>query len=206
MAEITFETFSRKLLAAGSRLTESEPRIVQAGATGLAGDVASAYRAVTGGDGRLSGTGGARRGKGVAATVSAKAKDVRRYADGVVVGLVVPTGPYGLIERDIAAYDQVPYVFGDARRARAVKRSIRAARKSGESAVAAARQTRANFDARTAHALKTPYGPRARVHQPARRGRAVFTNAVLRSGHTVNQRMLAELSAQIVAGYERGNL
>lgn len=205
MTEITFEQFGRKLNAAASAIRNSEAKIVLSGSQTLAKEVAGAYRAATGGDGKLSGTGGARRSSGKAAAVSAKAKNVRRYSDGLYVGLVVPTGPYGLIERTVAPHVIAPFVTSDRRRRQTVGRARRQARAAGTSAVHAARVARAGIDARTAKALLIPnVGYRASVNHPGSRGRSVFSTGVRAGGPVVNETMLAETSRQLLAGYRSG--
>lgn len=205
MAEISFEQFGRKLNNAADQVKTSEAKIVLAGSSSLASDVARSYRAATGGDGKLSGTSGARRKSGKAAAVSARAKDVRRYSDGNYVGLVVPTGPYGLIEADIAPHVIAPFAYSTRGRDRIVKKARRAANRADSSAVLAARIARAGLEARTANALRVPgsrSGYLAAVNHPGTRGRPVFSRAVAAGGGKVTERMMAETTKQMLVGYK----
>lgn len=205
MAELTFDQFSRKLLGAAKGVGASEAKITLAGANGLAGVVDAAYRGASG-DGRLSGTGNSKRGSGRQAPVGAKAKDVRRYSDGTYVGLVAPTGAYGLLERDIAPHEISVFSFSKGARLRAVNKVVRAARKSGSSARAAAILARAGLDSRQVRALKLPGGSGSgyarSVQHPGTRGKRVFSTAVKAGGPAINAKMLAETSRQLVAGYQ----
>ena len=207
MAEITFETFGRKLNQAAASVRNSEATIVRSGSQALASEVAVAYRRATGGDGKLSGTGKARRGTGKEAAVSARTKDVRRYSDGTYVGLVVPTGPYGLIERPIPPHQIRAFRFSDRRRRTAGRKAFSAAFKAGGDPGLAFRIAQAGMDARTARALRIPGSPRgyaASAQHPGTRGRDVFTSTVRGAGPKVNDRMIKETVKQMAAGYRGG--
>lgn len=203
MAEISFDQFSRKLLGAANGIRAAEAKITLAGAGALASEVAAAYGAVTG-DGKLSGTGKARRGSGRQASVGAKAKDVRRYSDGTYVGLVVPTGAYGLLERNIAPHEISVFRYSARRRNTVLRAARKAAYAQDRSAVQATRVARAGLDARQSTALRIPgsrTGYANSVQHPGTRAKQVFSRAVRAGGHKVNQKMLAETSKQMLAGY-----
>lgn len=207
MSTISFEAFGRKLDRAASQVKQSEAAITLAGARGLATEVATGYRRATGGDGRLSGTGNARRGTGKAAAVSARAKDVRRYSDGTYVSIVVPTGPYGLIERNIAPHVITPFAFSQRQQRSTLRKARKKAYAGDTSALLATRVARAAMAARTSKALRVPGSPRgyvASVNHPGTRGRNVFSASVARSGGKVGKQMLAETTKQLVAGYRTG--
>lgn len=188
-------------------MKNSEASITLAGSKALASEVAVAYRRATGGDGKLSGTGKARRGTGKEAAVSAKAKDVRRYSDGTYVGLVVPTGPYGLIERPIKPHQINAFRYSNRRRTAAGRKAFSAAFKAGGDPGLAMRIAQAGMDARTAQALRIPGSPKgyaASAMHPGTRGRDVLSSAVRSAGPKVNDRMIKETVKQMAAGYRGG--
>ncbi|MEJ7763882.1 MAG: hypothetical protein WKF86_00135 [Acidimicrobiales bacterium] len=211
---ITFEQFSSKVAAAGESLEANVAKITLAGTKGLADHVAGSYKLASGGDGRLSGTGRARNtgrgfargGSGAQAPISAKAKDVLKYG-GDYVGLVVPTGPYGLIERDIAPHVISPFGLGSgrgSRRNRRVAKVTRAAARVGQSARGAAVAERARIDAAQGRALAIPGSPNgyaASANHPGTRGKNVFSRSVATGGPVQNRKMLDETIRQMQAGY-----
>ena len=192
---------------AAAAVRNNEATITLAGSKALASEVAVAYRRATGGDGKLSGTGKARRGTGKAAAVSARAKDVRRYSDGTYVGLVVPTGPYGLIERPIDPHPIAVYRQSNRRRKAAGNRAFSAAFKAGRDPGLAYRIAQAGMDARASRALRIPGSPTgyaASAMHPGTRGRDVLSSAVRGAGPKVNERMIKETVRQMAAGYRGG--
>lgn len=212
MAEITFETFGRKTKNAANALQNGTAKIVHGQSADLASDVARAYRVAAGGDGRLSGTAGVRKGNGKQAPVSAKAKDVRKYSDGTYVGLVVPTGPYGLLEADIA-----PHVIAPGFTAKQIRSTLRKARKNrmeGQSAVLATQIARAGLAGRASKGLRVPgnYTPKkgkatgvfAIVSHPGTKGKPVFSRSIAVSGPQVAEGLCVEAVKKVVAGYKAG--
>lgn len=173
----------------------------------LASAVALAYKAATGGDGKLSGTGKARRGSGKAAPVSAKAKDVRRYSTGSFVGLVVPTGPYGLIERNIAPHSISVYRTSSRRRNSILRKARKAAYAEDRSAVAATRAARAGIAAKTARALSIPGSPSGfamSANHPGTKGRDIMDSASRAAGGFILKGLDIATRKQIVQGYRTG--
>lgn len=210
MTEISFETFSRKMAGAASQVQGAEAKMVFAGSVSVASDVAVAYRAATGGDGRLSGTQGSRRRNSAAASVSAKAKDVRKFADGNHVGLIVPTGAYGLIERPIAPHPIAAFTVDASKRDRAVLKALRGARKARAggtdvSARQAAQLARIRANSCGGTNLRLPDGGfRRSVPHPGTTGRHVFSRTVAVAGPRAISKTRQELSRQLHAGYRAG--
>lgn len=218
MGEITFATFGRKLDAAANAVERSSIQTVRAGSDQLAPHVAVAYRIASGGDGALSGTsrrrsnsgaGSVRGGTGRAAAVSAKVKDVRRYSDGGTVGLVVPTGPYGLIERDIAPHMIGVKTFSRNQRLNSARRAVKQARRAAAAGDQAGFQAaKAKLDQKYQAKLLGrvgAFGPvSGAVRHPGTRGRSVLSRAVATSGPKIARGMTSETVERLKAGYKAG--